>query len=96
MINNDILRSIRYMLDLGDQHVVEIARLADPSFVLDKDDVHAFLRKEDEPGYLACSDDVLARVLDGLIVHHRGRDDRHDAVAHRRDRRRQWSCRDVG
>ena len=76
MINNDILRSIRYMLDLGDQHVVEIARLADPSFVLDKDDVHAFLRKEDEPGYLACSDDVLARVLDGLIVHHRGRDAR--------------------
>ncbi|MBD7986872.1 DUF1456 family protein [Luteimonas sp. Sa2BVA3] len=75
MINNDVLRSIRYMLDLGDQHVVELARLADPAFALDKDEVRAFLLKEDEPGYQPCSDAVLAHVLDGLIVHLRGRDD---------------------
>ena len=75
MINNDVLRSIRYMLDLGDSHVVEIARLADPDFVLDKDTVRACLLKEDDPGYLACSDAVLAHFLDGLIVHLRGRDD---------------------
>ena len=52
MINNDILRSIRYMLDLGDQHVVDIARLADPAFVIGKDTVRAFLLREDEPGFL--------------------------------------------
>ena len=75
MINNDVLRSIRYMLDLGDQHVVELARLADPSFALEKEEVRAFLLKEDEPGYQPCSDAVLAHVLDGLIVHLRGRDD---------------------
>jgi uncharacterized protein YehS (DUF1456 family) len=75
MINNDVLRSIRYMLDLSDNKVVEIARLADPAFPIDKDDVHAFLLKEDEPGYAMCSDDVLAHVLDGLIVHRRGRDE---------------------
>jgi uncharacterized protein YehS (DUF1456 family) len=76
MINNDILRSIRYMLDLGDQHVVDIARLADPAFVIGKDTVRAFLLREDEPGFLVCSDDVLAHVLDGLIIHRRGRDER--------------------
>jgi uncharacterized protein YehS (DUF1456 family) len=75
MINNDVLRSIRYMLDLGDTRVTEIARLADPAFVLDKDDVRAFLLKEDAPGYLACSDGVLAHFLDGLIIHLRGRDE---------------------
>ena len=75
MINNDVLRSIRYMLDLSDNRVVEIARLADPAFAIDKDDVHAVLLKEDEPGYAVCSDDVLAHVLDGLIVHRRGRDE---------------------
>lgn len=75
MINNDVLRSIRYMLDLGDSKVVAIAQLSDPALVLDKDDVRAFLLKEDEPGYLACSDAVLAHVLDGLIVHLRGRDE---------------------
>ena len=44
MINNDVLRSIRYMLDLGDQKVVEITRLADPGFAIDKDDVRAMSR----------------------------------------------------
>lgn len=76
MINNDVLRSIRYMLDLSDNKVVEIARLADPAFVIGKDDMRAYLLKEGEPGYLACSDDVLAHCLDGLIVHRRGRDER--------------------
>lgn len=75
MINNDVLRSIRYMLDLSDNKVVEIAHLADPAFALEKDDVRAFLLKEDEPGYLACRDAVLAHFLDGLIVHRRGRDE---------------------
>ena len=75
MINNDVLRSIRYMLDLGDNHVVEIARLADPAFAIDKDTVRAFLLKDDDPGYVVCSDDVLAHVLDGLIIHRRGRDE---------------------
>jgi uncharacterized protein YehS (DUF1456 family) len=76
MINNDVLRSIRYMLDLGDQKVAEIARLADPGFELAREDVHAFLLRDEEPGYLACDDAVLAHVLDGLIVHRRGRDER--------------------
>jgi uncharacterized protein YehS (DUF1456 family) len=75
MINNDVLRSIRYMLDLGDSKVVEIARLADPAYAIDKEQVRAFLLKEDEPGYLACGDGVLAHFLDGLIVHRRGRDE---------------------
>ena len=76
MISNDVLRSLRYMLDLGDARVVEIVQLADPAFAIDRDQVRAFLLKEDEPGYLACSDAVLARFLDGLIVHRRGRDER--------------------
>lgn len=76
MINNDVLRSIRYMLDLSDQKVVDIARLADPAFAIAPDEVRQMLLRDDEPGYLGCSDDVLAHVLDGLIVHRRGRDPR--------------------
>jgi uncharacterized protein YehS (DUF1456 family) len=75
MINNDVLRSIRYMLDLSDGKVVEIARLVDPEFPLDKAMVQAFLRREDDPEYLECSDVVLAHVLDGLVIHCRGRSD---------------------
>ncbi|GAA5081751.1 DUF1456 family protein [Lysobacter panacisoli] len=76
MIANDVLRSIRYMLDLSDQRVVEITQLADPAFALDKADVQAFLRREDDPEYADCSDAVLARFLDGLVVYCRGRDER--------------------
>lgn len=73
MINNDVLRSIRYMLDLSDAKVVEIIQLADPDFPIDKADVQAFLKKDEEEGYLECKDAVLAHFLDGLVVHYRGR-----------------------
>jgi len=76
VINNDILRSIRYMLDLSDARVVEIIRLADPAFPIEKTDIQAFLKRDEDDGYLECNDAVLAHFLDGLIVHHRGRDDR--------------------
>src|SRR5262245_3392774 len=76
MITNHVLRSIRYILNLSDQRVVEITQLAAPTFALDKADVQAFLRREDDPEYADCSDAVLARFLDGLVVYCRGRDDR--------------------
>jgi uncharacterized protein YehS (DUF1456 family) len=75
MINNDVLRSIRYMLDLGDGKVVEIIQLADADFPIGKEDVQAFLKKDDDPGYVECSDRVLAHFLDGLVVHYRGRNE---------------------
>ena len=75
MINNDVLRSIRYMLDLSDIKVVEITKLVVAAFPLEKADVQAFLRKEDDPDYAECSNAVLAHFLDGLIIHCRGRDE---------------------
>ena len=75
MINNDVLRSIRYMLDLSDSMVVDTIHLADSNFEVDAAQVHDFLRKDEEPLFEACPDAALARFLDGLIVHYRGRDD---------------------
>jgi uncharacterized protein YehS (DUF1456 family) len=75
MINNDTLRAIRYMLDLSDAKVVDITHLADAAFPLGKEDVQAFLKKDEEPGYVECSNAVLAHFLDGLVIHRRGRDE---------------------
>lgn len=75
MINNDVLRSIRYMLDLSDGMIADTCALADPAFVVDKADVPGWLRKEDEEGFVPCDDRTLAHFLDGLIVHFRGRDE---------------------
>ncbi len=75
MINNDVLRSVRYSLDLGDHHVVTLCQMADPAFAVDNEQVKAWLLREDEPGFQAMSDSALAHFLDGLIVHLRGRDE---------------------
>ena len=72
MINNDVLRSIRYMLDLSDGKVVEITRLVDADFPIEKENVEAFLKKDNEDGYVECSNAVLAHFLDGLVIHRRG------------------------
>ncbi|MFC5740952.1 DUF1456 family protein [Dyella tabacisoli] len=75
MINNDVLRSIRYMLDLSDIKVVEITKLADAAFPIEKTDVQAFLKKDEEEGYAECSNLVLAHFLNGLVFHYRGKDE---------------------
>ncbi len=75
MINNDILRAVRYMLDLSDPRVVEIIQLARADFPIDKAEVQALTRKEGELGFKECGDSTLAHFLDGLIVHLRGHDD---------------------
>jgi len=73
MINNDILRSVRYMLDLPDGKLPSIVALA--GLEVTPADIDAYLMKDDEPGYRDCPDKVMAHFLDGLVVHLRGRDD---------------------
>ena len=73
MINNDVLRSVRYMLDLSDAKVVEIIRLAGLS--VEQADVAACLKKDGEPDHAECSDAMLAHFLDGLVIFRRGKDD---------------------
>ncbi|MEO6927292.1 MAG: DUF1456 family protein [Rhodanobacter sp.] len=75
MINNDVLRAIRYMLDLSDGKVVEIIHLADAAAPATKEEVQAMLKKDDDPGYTECSNHLLALFLDGLVFHLRGKDD---------------------
>ena len=75
MINNDVLRSIRYMLDLSDNKVLELIALPDPGFAIDKAALQGFLKKEGEDGFVECNDAVLAHFLDGLVQDRRGKDD---------------------
>lgn len=72
MINNDILRSIRYMLDLSEAKLVQITKLAQPTFVIEKTAMIRYLAKDDDASYLPCPDDVMAHFLDGLVLHCRG------------------------
>ena len=71
VVNNDVLRSIRYALDLSDAKVVELIKLA--GHEIEKSDVINLLKKEDEEGYTECGDDVAGAFLDGLIIDKRGK-----------------------
>lgn len=75
MISNDILRSVRYMLDLSDQKLVDIVRLSSADVAFERADVPAMTAKEGEPGFVECPMPVLAHFLDGLVLYRRGRDD---------------------
>lgn len=77
MINNDVLRSVRYMLDISDVKMVDIFKLAD--YDVPKTDVIAYLKKDEEEGYLDCSDEVMAHFLDGLVFAMRGKDENRPA-----------------
>ena len=76
MINNDILRSVRFIIDCPDNRMLAILRHIEP---LADDDFAPLLKKDDDPDYRQCSDELLAAFLDGLIIEKRGR--REDAPA---------------
>jgi uncharacterized protein YehS (DUF1456 family) len=71
MINNDILRSIRYALDLHDSSIVAFCKLG--GHTLEPSSVTALLKKEEEEGFLTCTDLVMGAFLDGLILQKRGK-----------------------
>lgn len=71
MTNNDILRRLRYALDISDPAMVKIFKLS--GHEIDRPGLTALFKKEDEEGYVECSDKVMELFLNGLIVHRRGR-----------------------
>ena len=83
MTNNDILRRVRYALDIPDAKMVEIFALADHK--IDQSMVEILLKKEEEDGYIVCRDEVLAKFLDGLIIQRRGKQERKPGQTHTTD-----------
>lgn len=74
MTNNDILRSLRYVLNASDARIAEITALA--GHPVTGEQVASYLKREGEPGYQECPHVVLAHFLNGLVLSERGRDER--------------------
>lgn len=73
MINNDVIRSLRYILDVGDQKLVDIVALS--GGVVSLAEVRAALKDEDHPDFQYLEDKSMAHFLDGLIYFKRGKDE---------------------
>ncbi len=71
MINNDVLRRIRYVFDFNDTKMASIFALAD--YEVTREQVCNFLKTDEDPSFQECSDTQLALFLNGLIVDKRGK-----------------------
>lgn len=73
MVNNDVMRSIRFVLNVGSQQILEMIALS--GLKLNLTQVSDFMVEETAPSYLPCDDLVMAHFLDGLIYAKRGKDE---------------------
>ena len=71
MTNNDILRRLRYILDLNDSMMIAVFGQAD--LEVDRQQISNWLKRDDDPDYQNCNDKQLAIFLNGLINHRRGK-----------------------
>lgn len=71
MINNDILRRVRYTFDLKDDAMLEVFALAD--LTVTRAQLNAWLKKEDDESFVHLKDPELATFLNGLINLKRGK-----------------------
>ncbi len=71
MNHNDALRSLRYLLNVGDETLVDIFRLGNREVTMAE--VVAFLKTEDQEGYLPCGDKAMSQFLNGMVTFKRGK-----------------------
>lgn len=71
MTNNDFLRRFRYALDLPD-HII-IQSFKESGVNLNRENIRAFLKKEEEDGFVKLNNKNLGLFLDGFIIVKRGR-----------------------
>lgn len=71
MNNNDFLRRLRYALNIRDNTMIEIFKLANKT--VSREEVIGYLKRDMEDGFLKLSNQDLNLFLDGLIVQRRGK-----------------------
>ena len=67
------MRTMRYMLQMNSANVADICLSV--GCLVTKDEIHDFLRNEEDPLYQPCPEEVAAYFLDGLIQLKRGKDE---------------------
>ncbi|MBF0203492.1 MAG: DUF1456 family protein [Desulfamplus sp.] len=87
MENNDVLRRFRYALKIPDTTMINIFKIAECQ--IDQPQLLNLLKKNEEPGYVACSTDLLERFFDGLILYNRGKQESRDEQEDYHDRDKQ-------
>jgi uncharacterized protein YehS (DUF1456 family) len=69
--NSDILRRIRYTFDFDDTQMMALVELGGGRAT--REQISAWLKRDDDPALVECTDTQLAIILNGLIVRRRGK-----------------------
>lgn len=70
MTNNDILKRLRFALDISNFLLIEMVDLGGRK--ISESDLSFYFKDEDEEDYVNCNDNILMAFLDGLILKKRG------------------------
>lgn len=73
VLNNDILRSLRYTLKMNNNDIISTLALADVE--VSAAQVVQYTKKEEDEGFARCPDLILSSFLNGLIYLRRGKDE---------------------
>ena len=73
MTNNDVLRRMRYIFDLNDTTMISI--FAHTETEVTREQISAWLKKDDDTDFVSCRDVNLAAFLNGFIIAKRGKKD---------------------
>jgi uncharacterized protein YehS (DUF1456 family) len=68
--NNDVLKRLRYALNITDRKVVEMLKSVE--YDIPKAELESMFKTEDEDGYVECGDALMAKFLDALVLSRRG------------------------
>ena len=70
MLNNDVLRSLRYTLNISDSTLLEMLHGTEPE--LDLATLRSYLASEDDESFIRMEDELMVGFLDNLIISRRG------------------------
>lgn len=70
MTNNDILRRVRYALNMNNTTLLRLFELG--GFPISASDLDGLLKKDEDPQQVLCQDLLIDALLDGLIHDRRG------------------------
>jgi uncharacterized protein YehS (DUF1456 family) len=73
MTNNDVLRRVRYILDLNDSEMMNIFKHAE--LEVSREKLSNWLKQDEDPEYVFIKDGDFAYFLTGLIIEKRGKRD---------------------
>ncbi len=93
MNNNDVLRRLRYALNITDHKVIELFKQA--GHEITKPELESMFMKEDEPGYVECGDSITRLFLEGLVISRRGKKEEAQAGLARPETRGKLSNNDI-